>query len=78
MPADLNQDEPILAELGQAGTEVDRVIQAMLGQGLSAVAIASALLGGSLCLLSKTMGDEAVLQLLQNAAAGVRAGDLRQ
>jgi hypothetical protein len=43
----------------------------------SPVAIASALLGGSLCLMSKTMGDEAVLQLLQNAARGVRAGDLR-
>jgi hypothetical protein len=66
-----------MAELTQAGDAVDRAIGAMLGQGLSPVAIASALLGGSLCLMSKTMGDEAVLQLLHNAAAGVRAGDLR-
>ncbi len=66
-----------MEELGQAGDAVDRAIGAMLGQGLSPVAIASALLGGSLCLMSRTMGDEAVLQLLHNAAAGVRAGDLR-
>jgi hypothetical protein len=70
-------DEAMMAELGRAGTGVDRAIEAMLRQGLSPVAIASALLGGSLCLMAKTMGDEAVLQLLHNAAEGVRAGDLR-
>ena len=70
-------DETLMAELTQAGTAVDVAIQKMLEKGLSPVSIASALLGGSLCLMSKTMGDEAVLQLLQNAAAGVRAGDLR-
>ncbi len=71
-------DEPDMSELGRAGNAVDRAISAMLGQGLSPVAIASALLGGSLCLMSRTMGDDAVLRLLDNAAAGVRAGDLRQ
>ncbi len=71
-------DDALTAELGQAGEAVDRAIGGMLGRGLSPVAAASALLGGALCLMSKTMGDEAVLQLLHNAAAGVRAGDLRQ
>jgi hypothetical protein len=77
-PADPAADENLMSELSQAGAAVDRAIGAMLGQGLSPVAVASALLGGSLCLMAKTMGDEAVLQLLNNAAAGVRAGDLRQ
>lgn len=71
-------DESLAAELSQAGEAVDRAIGGMLNRGLSPVAAASALLGGALCLMSKTMGDEAVLQLLHNAAAGVRAGDLRQ
>ncbi len=75
---DSHADDKLQAELAQAGTAVDRAIGGMLAQGLSPVAAASALLGGALCLMSKTMGDEAVLQLLHNAAAGVRAGDLRQ
>ena len=70
-------DDNTLAELNQAGAGVDRAIRAMLERGLSPVAVASALLGGALCLMSRTMGDEAVLQLLHNAEAGVRAGDLR-
>jgi hypothetical protein len=74
---DAEPDEAMTSELSRAGTAVDRAIGGMLAQGISPVAIASALLGGSLCLMSKTMGDEAVLQLLHNAAAGVRAGDLR-
>ena len=71
-------DDALTTELSQAGEAVDRAIGRMLSRGLSPVAAASALLGGALCLMSKTMGDEAVLQLLHNAAGGVRAGDLRQ
>ena len=71
-------DETMMADLNKAGSAVDKAIAQMLDHGLSPVAVASALLGGSLCLMSKTMGDEAVLQLLHNAAAGVRAGDLRE
>jgi hypothetical protein len=70
-------DEALMAELGHAGQAVDRAIQQMLETGLSPVAVASALLGGSLCLMSKTVGEEGVIQLLRNAEAGVRAGDLR-
>ncbi len=78
MTATQPMDESTMAELNQAGAGVDRAIHTMLERGLSPVSIASALLGGALCLMSRTMGDEAVLQLLHNAAAGVRAGDLRQ
>jgi hypothetical protein len=75
---DDGQDIEIAPELNEAGTIVDRAIEQMLKQNLPPMAIASALLGGSLCLLSRTMGDEALLHVLNNAAAGVRAGELRQ
>ena len=71
-------DEALMDELTHAGAGVDRAIAAMLDRGLGPVAVASALLGGALCLMSRSMGDEAVLQLLANAASGVRAGDLRR
>lgn len=70
--------EPALeAELGRAGAVVDRAIEHMLEKGMSPMAISSALLGGSLCLLARTMGDEAILHVLHNAASGVRTGELR-
>jgi len=68
----------IAPELEQAGVIVDSAIEQMLSRDLPPMAIASALLGGSLCLLSRTMGDEAVLHILHNAAAGIRAGELRR
>ncbi len=75
-PSNIMPDDSMLSELTVAGQAVDKAIAQMLDRGLSPVAIASALLGGSLCLMSKTMGEEGVIQLLRNAEAGVRAGDL--
>jgi hypothetical protein len=77
-PDDAISDADVPPELSDAGAIVDRAIEHMLERNLPPMAIASALLGGSLCLLSRTMGDEAVLQVLHNAAAGVRAGELRR
>ena len=34
--------------------------------------------GGSLGLLSRTMGEDAILHVLNNALASVRAGELRE
>ena len=73
-----DRDVEIPIELSDAGAIVDHAIKHMLERELPPMAIASALLGGSLCLLARTMGDEAVLQVLHNAAAGVRAGDLQR
>jgi hypothetical protein len=79
MPYDRDMpDDAMLSELNAAGQGVDKAIQKMLESGLSPVAVASALLGGALCLVSKTMGEEGVIQLLRNAEAGVRAGDLAE
>ncbi len=65
------------ADLSHAGAVVDKAIEYMLGQNLPAIAVASALLGGSLGLLARSMGDELIVQVLQNAMASVRSGELR-
>ena len=62
-------------ELSQAGAVVAHAIKHMLGKNLPPMAVASALLGGSLGLLSRTMRPEAVLRVLENAMNGVRAGE---
>ena len=45
-------------------------------QKIGALSAASALLGGAIGLLSRQMGDEAIVQVLQNAIASIRAGEL--
>ncbi len=65
------------ADLSHAGAVVDKAIEYMMGQNLSALAIASALLGGSMGLLARTMGDDAIVGVLQNAVASIRSGELR-
>ena len=69
-------DEPP-PDLSHAGAIVDKAIEYMMGQSLDPVAVASALLGGSLGLLARTLQDEAIEQVLQNALASVRSGELR-
>ncbi len=65
------------ADLSHAGAVVDKAIEYMIGQNLSPVSIASALLGGSLGLLARTMGDESIVNVLQSAMGSVRSGELR-
>lgn len=78
MPEDPAQTDLPPAELSQAGAVVDKAIEYMVGQHLGPLAIASALLGGALGLLARTLDDEGVAQVLGNAMASVRAGDLRR
>jgi hypothetical protein len=70
-----DQEPP--TELSLAGSVVDKAIEYMVGQNVPPVAIASALLGGSLALLARTLGDEAIVGILNNAIASVRSGELR-
>ena len=63
-------------ELSQAGSVVAKTIEFLMEKDLPPIAIASALLGGALGVLSRTMGQEAVLRLLENALESVRAGEL--
>ncbi len=70
-------DQAPPADLSHAGAIVDKAIEYMLGQNLPPIAIASALLGGSLGLLARSMGDESIVQVLENAMSSVRSGELR-
>ena len=72
----LGQDGSVPAELSHAGAVVDKAIEYMLGKELPPLAIASALLGGSLGVLARTMDQAAMLRMLGNAADSVRAGEL--
>jgi hypothetical protein len=49
----------------------------MSEQNVPPVAIASALLGGAVSLLARSVPDEAIVRVLENAIASVRAGELR-
>jgi hypothetical protein len=75
MPSTQEQLPP--AELSLAGSVVDKAIEYMMGQNVPPVAIASALLGGCMALLAQTLGDEAIVGILNNAVASVRSGELR-
>ena len=65
------------ADLSHAGAIIDHAIDYMVGQKISSLAIASALLGGSLGVLAQCLDDEAILRILDHAQASVRAGELR-
>ena len=71
----MSQEPP--ADLSHAGAVVDKAIEYMIGQNLDPVAIASALLGGSLGLLARSLQDDAIEQVLHNALHSVKSGELR-
>ena len=73
----LAQDDGAPADLSHAGAIVDKAIEYMVGQNISSLSIASALLGGSLGLLARSLSEEAVVQILSNAIASVQSGELR-
>ena len=72
-----DQGAPPPADLSHAGAVIDKAVEYMTGQNISSIAIASALLGGSLGLLARSLSDDAVVQILTNAIGSVRAGELR-
>ena len=66
------------ADLSHAGAVVDKAIEYMVGQNIGSLSIASALLGGALALLARSVADEAIIQILNSAIASVRSGELRK
>ena len=62
--------------LSHAGAVVDKAIEYMMGQNISSLAIASALLGGAMALLARSVSDDTIVSILNNAIASVRAGEL--
>lgn len=69
--------DPAPADLSHAGAVVDKAIEFMAGQNISPIAVASALLGGALGVLARSMDDVAIAKVLENAIASVRSGELR-
>jgi len=65
-------------DLSHAGAVVDKAIEYMIGQGIVPISVASALLGGALGMLARTLDDRAVAQVLRNALASVEAGELAE
>ena len=58
-------------DLNHAGSVVDKAIEYMMGQNIGSLAIASALLGGAMGVLTRTLPDEMVVQILNNAIESV-------
>ncbi len=73
----LAPDDGAPADLSHAGAIVDKAIEYMVGQNITSLSIASALLGGSLGLLTRSLSDEAVVQILSNAIRSVQSGEMR-
>ena len=70
-------DEQPPEDLGRAGVVVDKAIEYMVGQHIDALSIASALLGGAMALLARSVADETIVHILNNAIASVKNGELR-
>ena len=71
-------DDTPPADLSHAGAVVDKAIEYMVDQNIGALSIASALLGGALALLARSVADETIIHILNNAIASVRDGELRK
>lgn len=65
-------------DLSHAGSVVDKAIEYMLEQRIAPISAASALLGGALGLLARTMEDRAIAAVLRNALESVESGELRE
>ena len=76
MQSDSTDESP--ENLNHAGAVVDKAVEFMVGQNISSLAIASALLGGALGMLARSLDDPSILRILDNAAASVRSGELRR
>ena len=71
----INEQPP--GDLSHAGAVVDKAIEYMIKQNIGVLSIASALLGGAMALLARSVADEAIVHILNNAIASVRNGELR-
>jgi hypothetical protein len=65
-------------DLSVAGSVVDKAIEHLMARNIAPIAIASALLGGAMGILSRTLPDDVIVQILGNAIESVESGDLRK
>ncbi len=71
-----DQDGPAPEDLSHAGSVVDKAIEYMMEQKIAPISIASALLGGALGMLARSMDDRTVANVLRSALASVERGEL--
>jgi hypothetical protein len=64
-------------EVSHAGAVVDQAITYLVEHQIGSLAIASALLGGALGLMARSMPTEAIIEVLQNAMDSARRGELQ-
>ena len=64
-------------DLSHAGSVTDKAIEYMMEQGIAPISIASALLGGALGLMARTMEDPAIARVLRSALVSVESGELQ-
>ena len=65
-------------DLSHAGAVVDKAIEYMLGQNIQPMSVASALLGGALGMLARSLDDRGVARILRSALASVESGELAE
>jgi hypothetical protein len=65
-------------DLSLAGSIIDKAIEHMMGKNVNSIAIASALLGGAMGMLTRALPDDVVVQILTNAIESVESGEMRQ
>jgi len=73
-----DKQPPPEKELNHAGQVVDKAIEYLMGQNVGELAIASALLGGAMGVLTRALPDDVVVQILQNAIDSVESGEMRR
>ena len=71
------RQQPPERDLSQAGSIVEKSIEFMTGQDITPLAIASALLGGAMGVLCRTLPDDVVVQILNNAIDSIESGAMR-
>jgi hypothetical protein len=75
-PSDMPGLESASPDLRHAGAVVDQAIDYMTKQNIDPVAIASALLGGAMGMLTMHLGQDAVLSVLDQARESVASGEM--
>ena len=76
----MQQDSSGMApeDLNHAGSVVDKAIEYMMEQQIAPISIASALLGGALGMLARSLDDRGVARILRSALASVESGELAE
>jgi hypothetical protein len=73
-----SDDDSPPPDLSHAGAVIDKAIEYLMHQNIDPISIASALLGGSLGLLARSLDDAAIVRVLENAISSVQTGDLQR